>query len=351
MNENITAILQSKENIVLIFLRLAKIGSIVTVFIGFLCLIGWQFDSTFLLKTFPLTANMNPLSAIEFICNGISLFILLQLNTQKGQMKQVLHYIALVLSSITVVIGLIMIATFLGIIHGNLDQVFFTDKLAGNKISPNSTINHFFIGVALLFLQFHATKYFTRLSQILTLLVAIISMFAVIGYIYNALALYKVSYLAPMPLSSALTFSILCVSLLFAKSDHGFTKILTRDTSSSTLALRLIVITLTLPAALAYLFLLGEQLHYFNMQTEIALMVIWNIILVSSIIWINTRVLQHIELENLLIKNELEKNNIKLEINANALAEKTLSLEEKNREVIDKLEVRDKLYEITDGEE
>lgn len=351
MSENLTAILQSKKNVVLSFLRLAKVGCVITILIGLLCLVGWQYDISFLVKTFPLTANMNPLSAIGFICNGISLLILLQQNNQQGQIKQILHYIALVLSSFTVVIGLLMFATFLGIIHGNLDQIFFTDKLAGNRISPNSSINHFFIGVALLFLQFHATKYFTRLSQILALLVAIISMFAVIGYIYNALTLYKVSYLAPMPLSSALTFTILCVSLLFAKSDHVYTKILTRDTASSTLALRLIVITLTLPAGLAYLFLLGKQLHYFNMQTEIALMVIWNIILVSGIIWINTRMLQHVELENLLIKNELEKNNIKLKIDATDLAAKTLSLEERNREISDKLEVRDRLYEITDSQE
>lgn len=351
MNEKITTLLRSNEDVVLNFLRLAKIGSIVTVLIGLFCLIGWQFDISFLIKSFPLTANMNPLSAIGFICNGISLFILLQQNNQKGQMKQILHYIALLLSSITVLFGLIMITTFLGITHVNLDQIFFTDKLAGNRISPNSSINHFFIGVALLFLQFHATKYFTRLSQLLTFLVAIISMFAVIGYIYNALTLYKITYLAPMPLSSALTFTILCVSLLFTKSDHGFTKILTRDTPSSTLALRLIVITLTLPAFLAYLLLLGEQLHYFNMQTEIALMVVWNIILISSIIWINTRILQNIELENLLIKNELETSNIKLKIDADDLAAKTLSLEEENREVVDKLETKDKLMEIAAEEE
>ena len=87
------------------------------------------------------------------------------------------------------------------------------------------------------------------------------------------------------------------------------------------------------------------------MQTEISLLVIWNIILLTSIIWVNTRSIQYIELENLLIKNELEKNNIKLGINAKELAIKTLSLEEKNREIADKLDTRDKLFKIVGEEE
>lgn len=350
MNEKINLILQSKQNLVIQFLQFAKIGSLITAIIGLLCLVGWQFSIPFLKNFLPFTAFMNPVSAVGFICSGCSLFILLQQNLQNGIMKSVMHYLALTLSSITVLIGLLMIMSFLGIIHSNLDQVLYNGKLAGNRISPNSSINHFLIGVALLCLQFHATKYFTRLSQILTLLVAIISMFAVFGYIYNALTLYKVTYLAPMPLSSAIAFSILCISLLLAKSDHGITKILTRNTSSSTLALRLIIITLIFPAALAYILLLGEQMNLFDTQTEMALLVVWNIIFLSSIIWVNTRTIQHIELENLLIKNELEDNNIKLAINAKELAAKTLSLEEKNREITDKLDVRDKLYEITDGE-
>jgi hypothetical protein len=348
MNDGNTALLQSKQAIVIQMLRFARIGSVVIVLIGFLCLYGWHFNILFLKTFFPFTAFMNPLSAIGFICSACSLFILLQQTIQTGQMKSVMHYIALILSSITVLLGLLVIGSYLGIFHSNFDQLLFTNKLAGNRISPNSGINHFFIGIALLFLQFHSKKYFIRIAQVLTLLVAIISMFAVIGYIYNALTLYKVTYLAPMPLSSALAFSILCISLLFAKSDHGITKILTRNTVSSTLALRLIVITLTLPAALAYILLLGEQLHFFDVQTEMGLLVIWTIILLTSIIWVNTRTIQHIELENLLIKNELEQKNIKLAINAEELATKTLSLEEKNREIVNKLDVRNKLYEITD---
>ena len=352
MPEKIAIILQPRQDVVNLLHQLAIIGAVVTVLVGFLNLISWQFDVSFLEKSFPLTRNMNPLSAVVFICAGCSLFsLLLEYRNQDRVMKSIMDIIQLMLSIITALIGFLMVLHFIGIAHINLDQILYANKLAGNRISPNSSINFFFIGTALLFLQFHTKKYFIRITQILTLLVAVISMFAVIGYIYNALSLYRVTFLTPMPLSSAITFSILCVSLLLAMSDHGITKILTRNTPSSTFALRLIIITLTIPAALGYTLLIGEQLHFYNMQTEIALLIIGNIILLSSIIWINTRVLQHVELENLLIKNELEKNNIRLEINAKTLAEKTLSLEEKNREVSDKLENVDKLFEITDSHE
>jgi hypothetical protein len=352
MDERTSSLLQPRQNVVHLLNQFAYIGSLITILIGILCLLSWQFTIfSFIQNSFSPTSVMNPLSGIGFILSGCSLVLLLQQKTQNSTSKILVISIQILLSSLTALIGLIMILTFIGTIHVNLDQILFSNKLGGNRISPNSSINFFFIGTALLLLQFHTKKYFTRTAQIVTLVASIISMFAVIGYIYHALSLYKFPFLAPMPLSSALTFSIFCLSLLFARSDHGITKILTRNTPSSTFALRLIGITLTLPAILSYLLVLCEQQHLFDAPTEMALLVIGNIILLSIIIWINTRVLQHIELENLLIKNELEQKDINLEVNAKELAAKTLSLEEENREFVDKLETRDKLLDIEDEEE
>jgi len=308
MNEEVSSLLLSKQSTVILLQRFAKIGSIITIIIGLLSIGKWQWN-----------IGIHPLFGGGFILLGVSTFLSLQKFNRSTLTGQFLFSLQLLLNATAIFIG------------------FF------DYSSPASAINFFLLGSALLLFQFHEIKYVTRVAQILILCAGTISMLAVIGYLYGALHV--------MSLGCAIVFSILCNALLFVRVDHGITKIVTRNTASSMLAFRLIVITLTLPAIIGYVLLIGRQFHWYGAETEIALLVVGNILLLSSIVWVNTRILQNIELQNLLIKNELEKNNIKLEIDTKELAAKALSLEEKNREITDKLKVRNKLYEITDSKD
>lgn len=328
-------LLQSNKTVVVFLRRTAMVGSIITVLFGLLGLLFWEI-------------NISVLSAAAFVSAGAALLSLLPYHNEPP--KPLISILALILSIITFLIGLIIAIHLTTGLNGGLSQFLFAYKLTGNQISLDTGINFFLIGTALIFLQFYYKKYFTRIAQTLTLLAAITSMFAVIGYAYKALSFYGAAF-APMPLSSALIFSTLCLSILFARSNHGLTKILTRNIPSSKMALRLITISLTLPAIIGSLCLLGKELNLFDIQTAISLIAIGNILLFSIIIWVNTRSIQNLELENLIIKTELQKKNIQLEIDAKQLASKALELEGEKKEAYDKLSQRDKLFEVLQSQD
>jgi len=341
MDKEIEALLVPNQKAITLLRSVATIGSLAVAAIGILCLLGWQFNIDLFKNFFPHVVAMNPLSAVGFVCAGTALFLQLK---KGSSVINTWSVITLILICVTIFIGLTTTLPYISTIHIGLNTLLFAEKLAGNSISPNTSASFLAIGIALLFSQFPLTRYFSRIAQILTLFIAILSMFAIIGYSYQAFSFYSVAPFAPMPLSSALTFAILCLALLAAISNHGFIKILTKNTPSSLLALRLILITLTLPAILGYLLLLGEQLHFFDIQTGISLLVIGTILLFSTIVWVNTRLLQKQELENLIIKNELEKENIKLKIDSKQLAAKAMELEEKKEETYEYL-MKGNLYQ------
>src|SRR5579863_2363177 len=109
MDEEVNTLLQPRQRIVNILNHFATIGSILTILIGIVCLAGWQFDIVFLKKIFLLTAIMNPLSAVGFICSGFSLLIL-QLSERKNALPpSILFSVQLLFSIITVLIGFIML--------------------------------------------------------------------------------------------------------------------------------------------------------------------------------------------------------------------------------------------------
>lgn len=346
MNEDISQLLKPNERIVSRLRYASFVGSLVTFLIGLLSILGWQLHITYLQQSFPLTAMMNPLSAVGFICLGGSLFLFLKEKGRKNYTHSFTFFSLLLINIVIASIGFLMMLYFLGISPIRVDQLLFSNS---SSISLHSSTNLLLLGLALVLLQFFEKKYSTRIAQLLTLCTGLICMLSIIGYAYEAFSIYQVTSSPSIPLSSAITASIFALSLLAATSDHGITKIFTRNTPSSTLAFRLIVITLILPALLGYVLLFVQQTYYIGVSVEIALLVIGSIILLSIVLWINTRVLQNIELENLIIKKQLEQNNITLEINAKDLANKALSLEEENKVALDKLYTKNALQDISDN--
>lgn len=318
MDPQIESLLQSNRKAIYLFHLAAMVGSIITSIIGIISI------ATSEMHISP-AFTINLLHAVFFLSVGITLFT--QIKKSPFTSRSLWFFLSLIFSCITFFISCFMILQLLLPNNGTPNQI----------ISPDTSITLFLISTALLFFQFPRIKYFTRIGQTLTLIASLSTMFTVLGYVYQLFSLHQIIPFTPMLLSTAIMCTIICISLVAATADHGFIKILTQNSASSKLALRLIIITLTLPAIIGYCLLWGQKLHIFSMQTGIPLFVITTIILFSIIIWINTRKLQKIELENLLIKNALENENIKLKIDTEKLANKALELEERKEQAYDYL--------------
>jgi hypothetical protein len=347
MDKEIISLLAPNQKIVTLLQAIAKSGSVFVILSGFIGVLIWRFSIPLALKLFPNVDGMNPLVAAGFISAGFALFIQLINNTEeKVKWKSIASSL---FSCVTLVVGLFTIASFLISTFTKYHQLLFTRNLFDSIVHLDISLSFLLVGIALLLLPIPAGKHFMRATHGLTLLAMLLSMFAVIGYLYQSLSLYSHLYFTPMPLSSAFTFTILCLSILFARPNRGFMKVLTRDTASSILSLRLTLVSLSLPAIIGYIVLQGEQLHLYDSQTRLALLVIGNISLFSVVVWLNSAALQKLELENQIIKNELERKSIKLEIDAKSLATKMLALEEEKQDAYDKLSNRKNLAEAVEN--
>ncbi len=339
MDPSLVALLPN-QRLIGFLIKIAYVGSILALLIGIFSLIGWQLKISLLNNFLPHIAGMHPLSAIGFICASIAFL------TQLSDPDKKLKIVPLAFSIITLLIGIIALTSFLSSSGIALNEIFFKNRTDGIDISLNSTVIFILVGTSLLIFQLAVRKWLIRLAQIFILLTAAISMLAVIGYMYQTLSFYDFAKHYPMPLSSAITAGLLSIAILFGKSSRGLIKVITRETPSSKLAFRLILITLILPAVIGYISLQGEKLGLYDTQTAIALIIVGNIIFITTIVWLNTSSLQRLELEELIIKKTLENKNINLEFNEKELASKMMSLEEENKQVYDKLSQRDKLMDI-----
>lgn len=343
MERELSNLLTSNQKTIDFLQIAAKFGSLFVLLIGIISLTSRRFNIALSAHILPNVIGINTLIAAGFITAAGGLF-LHQLNNSQTKVawKSMGSFL---LSFLTLILGLIPVAvSVFQRITADTDSTII-NNLYGNNISLD--FSFIFIGIALLLLPIPAGKHYMRLAHILTFLVALLSMFAIISYLYQALSFYSLFPITSMSVSSALTFSLLCLSLILAEPSRGYVKVFTRETPSSILALRLILIVLTLPTILGYLVLIGEQLGIYDPQTGLTLFVVACISLFSVSVGVNSSALQKLELENFIIKKELERKNVTLEIDAKSLASKMMTLEEEKQEAYDKLSNRNKLLDIT----
>ncbi len=190
--------------------KLLAVILIIIILIPFVVLIGWLFNIELFKTILPNMVAMNPTSAVLLILCGFSLYLIQEKNT--AQKIKIGKYLGLVITFI----ACIRLAGFDSMLDSGIDQIIFSDKLKGNRTSPNATINFILIGLSLFLIDFKKEKKYV-LSQMLALLVFIISLLAIIGYLYSATSLYQLSVYLPMRFHTAITFLLLAIGSLLSR--------------------------------------------------------------------------------------------------------------------------------------
>lgn len=235
---------------------IAKASATFAISIGVLVFLGWAFNVTELKSIGPEWATMKINSAVAFLFAGISLALLV---TEKISARSRLfgRFFAAVCS-------LIGLATLLQYLFGwdlGIDQLIVQDPSTATvtttlgRMAPATGLNFFFIGLALNFLT-TKSKATERARDFLTLIVAMISLLALLGYIYSVPVFYGISMYTQIPFHTAVSFFILALGVLCSRPDHGFAAFLTFNTPGS------LLLRWTMPAILLTLVLLGRfMLH------------------------------------------------------------------------------------------
>lgn len=289
--------------------RYAFLASVVTVMIGAFVLASWwlMVDESQSISP-PVVGRMNPLAAIGFGAAGIALLRTLVSRTHQHATGNTTAYISIV---IVLVIGLATLISYLFGSNTGLDQLLFASTLHGNRIAPNTGVNFLIVGYVLSILL--RKKNLTRGDQLIILLAHFIALLTIIGHFYSSLPLTRVSdTYTPMPLSTAITFAILCSGMLCTKPNEGIMEIITGNDLGGTTARRLLPTALIIPIVLGWLVLAGGRAHFYNATFGISLLTITSIVIFSILIWRNAITISRADAERRRHEQDLQDKNREL---------------------------------------
>jgi hypothetical protein len=207
--------------------RLASMFSVVAVVIGFLVLLGWQFDIELFKRVVPTFVAMNPTTAITFVYAGVSLFLL------QPSHAQLLRAWGKILAWLVMAIGLACLWGYLAEWDLGIDQLLFRDKLnvevPPNRMAPNTALCFVLLGAALAFTDVRTRRSIVP-AEFLALSVLILSLLAITGYTFGARPFIGYEQGISMAPHTAVCFFLLSVGLFFAFPNRGVMNTITSHT-------------------------------------------------------------------------------------------------------------------------
>ncbi len=249
----------------LIFRRLSAVpvwtAAIVSL-ISVLVLVGWTFEIDFLKRIIPGYVFMNPTAAAAFILSSIALWLLHSADARRIRIAQIC-------SAVVMLVGLIKLCELIGFFNFGIDQILFRDQLFDNvlgkpnRIAPNTALNFFLFGAALLLFNDKPKHRDSFPAQYPAILVLLTSFVAIVGYLYSATSFYLVVTYNPMAIHTAISFSLLAGGLLLSKFDHGIMNEIISPLTGGQITRRLFPLVIVVPVVLGWLRLYGEKKGFY----------------------------------------------------------------------------------------
>ncbi len=298
----------------------ARVAGAIVLAVAVLVLIGWALNVEVLRSVIPGLTAMNPGgSALAFLLAGGSLWCLTT-PARSSRMTRVARAMAAAVIAITLL--RLVLYTF-GLEWGP-DQWLFRAKLdmylPPNRMAPNTALGLLLVGIALLVLDIE-TRRGIRPAQWLALGIALLSLFALIGYVCNVAILIGIQSFIPMALNSAVTLALLATGLLLARPDCGLMAVVCHRESGGVMARKLLPASILAPAALAWLASAGQHAEFFGPSFGVSLFVVSTIVLFTTLIWWNARSLNRIDAEKTLAQKDLGRKSAILESVLNSMGD------------------------------
>ncbi len=254
---------------------------------GIMVLAGWYADIDAFKRVLPGLVSMNPLTAVAFVFASLALWLRrtpLPAGSKAGARA------ASLAAAIVAGIGLAKLGMYAGWWDVRIDQWLFTAKLDDdttpfpNRMAPNTALNFLLLGSALLFPD-ALTRRGGRPGEWLALVVAAISLLALMGYAYEVRWLYGIAAFIPMALHTALLFHLLALGALLARPARGFVGLFLSDSPGGSLMRALLPGTVTILFVVGWLQLEGERRGVYGTELGVALHALANIVLFGAMIW------------------------------------------------------------------
>lgn len=280
----------------------AKTASAVGIFIGGVVLIGWIFDISLLKSVLPGFVTMKANTALSFLLAGVSLWLSTQMREMRGiTSASFLRLIAQGCAIIVVFTALLTLCQYLLGWNLGIDELLFRDSPEAidtfypGRMGINTALNFMLIGVTLWLLGQKTNRSYW-LVQGLSLVVALISLQAIVGYAYGVKNFYQFGvYTTSMALHTSLTFELLCLGVLYSRPDCGFMQTITSELTGGATARLLVPSAFFLPLVLGWFILLGQKAHQYDTAYSISLLVVALDAVFLGLVWRNATFLNKID--------------------------------------------------------
>lgn len=265
--------------------------------IGLVVLLGWLFMIEPLKRIFSGFVAMNPMTAVSFIIAGSSLLLR---RTQKTTGILPLR-MAQIMSLAVAAIGTAKLITFFSHSDLMLDHWLFTDELRNdavslpNRMAPNTAAALVLCGFGLLAIDWKIGSCYP--SELFSVAIGIIGIFALIGYAYRAPVFYGVQDAVPMALHTAVGLLALAMGMLLSRPRRGLMAVVGSDTAGGIIARRSLPLALILPVGIGILRLYGQAQGWFDAQSATALQSTALVVVFAGVIWWMACVLFRIDTE------------------------------------------------------
>lgn len=234
--------------------------------IGFLALVGWQFDLVFFKKIVSGLPVIAPNTAFSFFLGGIVLFLIA--DQQAGERKY-LKIFSYAFSSLFSMVGFFTLFEYLFGINLGIDRLLFATAQgeAAVRMSPQSAFNFLMVGVSFLFIA-GQKKEKVKVGQAIILLTGVVSLVSLFGFIYNISSFYTIASFKGMAAHTAVAFTMIFFGILLANAEVGFMRIFV-SRGLSGLAARRLFFVLVIMIAAEVLATIGRRVGIYDYSLEL----------------------------------------------------------------------------------
>jgi PAS domain S-box-containing protein len=322
-------------------LGMVRVTSVISIGIGSLVLLGWYFDIEILKLGFPHSpATMKANTALCLLLSGCSLWLSQVKTAQRSSLGEArervnnrdLPHRRLWLSGFCAIavagIGLLTIIQYLFGWNFGIDQLLFqsppivvTTSHPG-RMGVNTALSFTLIGVALYLIIQPRKQLSYWYAQILTIIVALMSLQSLMGYVYKEDMFYGIARATTsMALHTALTLMVLCIGILRKNSKQGLMRVITNDSYGGLIARRLLLPAIIVPFLVGWLILNGNRVGMYDTAFAISLFAIVLIVILTGLIWQSAMVIDRLSDQRYRAQEALRMNEEKLQsfVNANII--------------------------------
>jgi two-component system, sensor histidine kinase and response regulator len=279
------------------FERVPFIAGGAVAIIGALILAGWALNLPIVTQWSQGGIAMIPLTALCFVLAGGSLTMAVRPHrtTRTEAVQQTL-------AALVATIAILTFYEYLRSGPSQFDLLLFGDKLRGAPMSPpgriaiNSAACLLLYALALLFIPHDQRKRDLR-AQMFAAPGLLISLIAVLGYVFGVKGMYALSQSSGMALPTAITHLILGVGIILAVRDRGVAALLMDEGAAGVLTRRLLPAALFAPVVLGIIRLAGESAGIYESEFGVSLFAVSSILIFVVLVLWSARVLRNTDKE------------------------------------------------------